>query len=79
MRNPLEPPLHRLIRGTVASMCTGDVPQLLHKRCSFDFPAWLFSSIAVKYNELLTVLWDRIDPTTLNRQGNDSGTQYRSG
>jgi methionine-S-sulfoxide reductase len=24
-------------------------------------------------------LWDRIDPTTLNRQGNDAGTQYRSG
>lgn len=37
------------------------------------------SSLAVKYNDLLTVLWDRVDPTTLNRQGNDSGTQYRSG
>jgi peptide methionine sulfoxide reductase MsrA len=34
---------------------------------------------AVSYDELLTVLYDRIDPTTLNRQGNDVGTQYRSG
>lgn len=42
-------------------------------------PVLANSSPAVKYNELLTVLWDKIDPTTLNRQGNDSGTQYRSG
>jgi len=28
---------------------------------------------------LLMVLFDRMDPTTLNRQGNDRGTQYRSG
>jgi peptide methionine sulfoxide reductase MsrA len=34
---------------------------------------------AVQYGELLVVLWDRMDPTTLNRQGNDMGTQYRSG
>ncbi|CAM9231023.1 unnamed protein product [Discosporangium mesarthrocarpum] len=38
-----------------------------------------FSPAAVSYDELLTVLWDRMDPTTLNRQGNDAGTQYRSG
>jgi len=25
------------------------------------------------------VFWDRLNPTTLNRQGNDMGTQYRSG
>lgn len=28
---------------------------------------------------LLELLYDAIDPTTLNRQGNDVGTQYRSG
>jgi len=32
----------------------------------------------VSYEELLRVFWDNHDPTTLNRQGPDSGTQYRS-
>jgi peptide-methionine (S)-S-oxide reductase len=32
----------------------------------------------VKYNDLLTVFFGSHDPTTLNRQGNDVGTQYRS-
>lgn len=32
----------------------------------------------VSYPELLEVFWKTHDPTTLNRQGNDSGTQYRS-
>jgi len=39
----------------------------------------LFNPAVVSYAELLTVLFDRMDPTTLNRQGNDRGTQYRSG
>ena len=32
----------------------------------------------VKYTDLLTVFFGSHDPTTLNRQGNDIGTQYRS-
>jgi peptide-methionine (S)-S-oxide reductase len=32
----------------------------------------------VSYEELLTVFWSVHDPTTLNRQGPDVGTQYRS-
>jgi len=32
----------------------------------------------VSYATLLDVFWNTHDPTTLNRQGNDRGTQYRS-
>jgi peptide-methionine (S)-S-oxide reductase len=32
----------------------------------------------VSYDELLEVFWKTHDPTTLNRQGNDYGPQYRS-
>jgi len=32
----------------------------------------------VSFEELLEVFWGTHDPTTLNRQGNDVGTQYRS-
>ncbi|VVB13621.1 unnamed protein product [Arabis nemorensis] len=31
------------------------------------------------FESLLDLFWSRHDPTTLNRQGNDVGTQYRSG
>ena len=32
----------------------------------------------ISYDELLSVFWQTHDPTTLNRQGNDVGPQYRS-
>ena len=32
----------------------------------------------ISYEELLEVFWKMHDPTTLNRQGDDVGTQYRS-
>ncbi|NEM96386.1 peptide-methionine (S)-S-oxide reductase MsrA [Pontibacter burrus] len=32
----------------------------------------------ISYEELLRVFWETHDPTTLNRQGNDVGPQYRS-
>jgi peptide-methionine (S)-S-oxide reductase len=32
----------------------------------------------ISFEELLEVFWEVHDPTTLNRQGNDVGTQYRS-
>jgi peptide-methionine (S)-S-oxide reductase len=37
-----------------------------------------FDPVKTSYKELLEVFWKTHDPTTLNRQGNDTGTQYRS-
>ncbi len=37
-----------------------------------------FNPSIVSYREILDVFFEVHDPTTLNRQGNDSGPQYRS-
>ena len=56
---------------TYEDVCTGRSGHAEVVRLEFD------SSI-VSYEELLDVLWGCHDPTTLNRQGPDRGTQYRS-
>lgn len=38
----------------------------------------VFDKSKVSFDELLEVFWKTHDPTTLNKQGNDIGTQYRS-
>ncbi|QEC53385.1 peptide-methionine (S)-S-oxide reductase [Anseongella ginsenosidimutans] len=38
----------------------------------------LFNPEVISFEELLEVFWQTHDPTTLNRQGADVGTQYRS-
>ncbi|WP_316801787.1 peptide-methionine (S)-S-oxide reductase MsrA [Pedobacter nototheniae] len=37
-----------------------------------------YNPMVISYSDLLEVFWKSHDPTTLNRQGADSGTQYRS-
>ncbi|MEI8133498.1 MAG: peptide-methionine (S)-S-oxide reductase MsrA [bacterium] len=37
-----------------------------------------FDPAVVKFETLLNIFWDNHNPTTLNRQGPDVGTQYRS-
>ena len=37
-----------------------------------------FDPNEISFEEILEVFWTTHDPTTLNRQGNDVGTQYRS-
>ena len=38
----------------------------------------VFDPAKISYNKLLEVFWQAHDPTTLNRQGADEGTSYRS-
>lgn len=38
----------------------------------------VYDPTVISFDELLEVFWKTHDPTTLNRQGNDVGPQYRS-
>ena len=37
-----------------------------------------FDPTIISYSEVLEIFWNTHDPTTLNKQGADEGTQYRS-
>lgn len=59
-------------RPTYREVCTG------RTQC-VEVVKIVFNTKETSFEEILTVFWRIHDPTTLNRQGNDVGTQYRSG
>ncbi len=56
---------------TYERVCTGKTGHAEVVEITFD-PA------VTTYEKVLDLFWDAHDPTTLNRQGADAGTQYRS-
>ena len=56
---------------TYKAVCEGDTGHAEATKVVYD-PA------KTSLNEILDIFWHVHDPTTLNRQGNDVGTQYRS-
>jgi len=57
---------------TYKQVCTGKTG---HAECL----QIIYDPAKITFDELLEVFWETHDPTTLNRQGADVGTQYRSG
>jgi peptide-methionine (S)-S-oxide reductase len=60
------------LNPTYAQVCEGDTGHNEVVRLTYD-PS------VISLRELLEIFFVIHDPTTLNRQGNDAGTQYRSG
>jgi len=60
-----------VVDPTYEAVCNGTTGHAEAIRLTYD-------SSTITFTELLEVFWQTHDPTTLNRQGNDVGTQYRS-
>ena len=60
-----------VINPTYKEICTGLTGHAEVAQIEFD-PA------QITYEQMLNVFWQAHNPSTLNRQGNDTGPQYRS-
>jgi peptide-methionine (S)-S-oxide reductase len=56
---------------TYQQICTGTTGHAEVTQITYD-------PEIISFKELLEIFWKTHDPTTINRQGNDVGTQYRS-
>lgn len=56
---------------TYKQICTGTTGHAEVAQITFD-------PTVISFEDILMIFWHTHDPTTLNRQGNDAGTQYRS-
>ena len=62
----------QVLNPSYEQVCGGDTGHVEVVRVSFD-------TAQISLREVLEIFFVIHDPTTLNRQGNDVGTQYRSG
>ncbi|MEE2639186.1 MAG: peptide-methionine (S)-S-oxide reductase MsrA [Planctomycetota bacterium] len=73
------------VKKVESGYCNGSVPNPTYKQVCTGLTGHAevirieFDPDEIRFEELLEVFWKTHDPTTLNRQGADTGTQYRSG
>lgn len=63
---------------TYEAVCSGKTGHAEVVRVHYDPKVISYPSIYLVIQVLLYIFMHTHDPTTLNRQGNDTGTQYRS-